>query len=793
MNEDYQYQCQSCGVVGELDEYYEQFKCPQCDGVMLPLNTQDEPAPYELDEDATIAIPRDGLQNEMGGDIKVAQAVDLGFGGMLTTSVSTGKHKPITGATSPAPSSDTVQQQQAQTPAAAPVAVSQPASPAPPVSTQQDQASAAPSGKKPPLKGKVLNTRSKKKSFSIGKKSTANTQTAVSVAQPATAAPEPAPAIDVTSQPPPQPLNQQEEAPVAKAPQKTKKQGFQIKKKGGTPQKFGKKKSAKPTSTAAVPQAVNSQPNVVPEPVAPQHVVTSADTSTRSDLTSIQPPNAVVQNPELESAASEAAKFAALQAELDAANAAKNEMAKIVAENERRIAEEAARKAEEDARIAAEESARKAEEEKRRIAEEARIAAEEATKQAVEEAKRIAEEAAAKAIEDARRIAEEAARKAEEESARKAEEARKEAEEKAKKAVEQAKQEAIKAAEEKIRMEREEHEKVKRELEEHKTLVEKTALASAAVATTVATKLEEEDKKETSSDKKETDKKEKKVDVDAKKDESDDSSKADEKSTKSSDADDKDGVKKKKHKQNPFGKRPPIGGKKSKKGKGLSPLPSYAKKKKKIEDGDSEKKDENDDKKSDSSTTKTELDVPVSNEKSKSGKKPKRPLGKNGKPTSKKGMDNLSETKTKLVTDEEELHPELLKIHKKKRLIVQCVVSTILIVIGIGVVFGIRWYKMRPTKRHHTLVIPKKVVEIVPMVTAAKPAVAVPTSSLDGEFKALRRKVRKMPSKSLEGINAKIKIWQEFIDKNEKDHPDDPNIMKANAILKNLESVKTYY
>ena len=93
MGDSFQYQCQSCNVVGELDEYHSSFKCPECGGAMIPLNQPNEPAPYKLDDDATIAIPRDSIPQEHR-PVKVAKAVDLGFGGILTSSSATGKFSP---------------------------------------------------------------------------------------------------------------------------------------------------------------------------------------------------------------------------------------------------------------------------------------------------------------------------------------------------------------------------------------------------------------------------------------------------------------------------------------------------------------------------------------------------------------------------------------------------------------------------------------------------------------------------------------------------------------------------
>jgi len=191
MSEIFQYQCESCMVVGELDAYYESFDCPQCGGIMNPLNAPDQPAPYELDEDATIAIPRDfAMASEIPKvGVKVAQAVDLGFGGILSHG-----HPPVQSAPPPqpaAPVATTGLPVAPAVPAPLPTPVPAPApAPAPaPVPAAVPQPAPA------PQKGRVIKKSggAGKKAFSIGKKSpgkTASSQQPVAeVAEPTSTKP----------------------------------------------------------------------------------------------------------------------------------------------------------------------------------------------------------------------------------------------------------------------------------------------------------------------------------------------------------------------------------------------------------------------------------------------------------------------------------------------------------------------------------------------------------------------------------------------------------------------------
>ena len=242
----------------------------------------------------------------------------------------------------------------------------------------------------------------------------------------------------------------------------------------------------------------------------------------------------------------------------------------------------------------------------------------------------------------------------------------------------------------------------------------------------------------------------------------------------------------------------------------MSPLPYPKKKKKSADEDDGDVNDKkNDDK---LSNEKTENDASVSKDNSKKdSKKAKRPLGKNGRPLPRKGATKtVSATRTDL---DEELHPELLKIHKKKRLLIQCISAAVLLILGGLCIFGIWEYKHKSKKKTPTSpVIPTKVVDLKPMVTTPKPKVDETSStqeaSLADAFKALRRKERVMDfelkkisktkgavdaSKNLEIINKKIKLYQDFINENEKDHPGDPIMKKAHDRLNYLESMKNMY
>jgi len=98
----FEYKCQSCQAIGDIDSFVDQIECPNCGGIMTPV-TLPQTASNAYDgivdgEEPTIVVPRGDNPDETGSHskraVKVAKIVDIGFGGMLTTSA-TGGFKPI--------------------------------------------------------------------------------------------------------------------------------------------------------------------------------------------------------------------------------------------------------------------------------------------------------------------------------------------------------------------------------------------------------------------------------------------------------------------------------------------------------------------------------------------------------------------------------------------------------------------------------------------------------------------------------------------------------------------------
>ncbi len=70
----YELQCQSCQIIGEIDEYIEEFSCPQCGGLMIPIEDEDNSMDVP-----TISISENQIE-QYRNSLKKAAPVDMGFG-----------------------------------------------------------------------------------------------------------------------------------------------------------------------------------------------------------------------------------------------------------------------------------------------------------------------------------------------------------------------------------------------------------------------------------------------------------------------------------------------------------------------------------------------------------------------------------------------------------------------------------------------------------------------------------------------------------------------------------------
>ena len=176
------YRCQSCKVLGEMDELEAEVQCPQCGGVMLPIkdeNGHDIFSGEDLDA-PTVAVPTGQIMEELRNGatqapkrpVKIAKAVDLGFGGLLSKTSTGPYRRPL--------QSQQPQQNEENVPAKSP-----------PLPQQQESIppKASPAGQ---------STASGKKKFVINKPAPAN-KTAFSTQVPQSPPPPPKPSVGATT------------------------------------------------------------------------------------------------------------------------------------------------------------------------------------------------------------------------------------------------------------------------------------------------------------------------------------------------------------------------------------------------------------------------------------------------------------------------------------------------------------------------------------------------------------------------------------------------------------------
>jgi len=344
---DINYECESCKVIGELDEYYEFLDCPACGGTMYPISTLEELTSEDFvaptfSEDATISISRDFIPKNHKG-IKVASAVDVGFGGMLSASSATGKYSPVStqsqvpehtnkisssghkiaqavGSNPVNISTDQVPAAQMAQPVAQSVPQAQMAPPlAPPADIVPPTPMAPPAATPPPaISSKPKKKVSKGKSFSLGKKSGAKS-TATS---------------------------KTENPPIAQG-KSLKSGGKMLKKKGGKLKTRMTKKASVESSQSVMQSA--PAPEAPPAAAETNYLTKEEDAAQTQSAMPIQ--HAIHESNfvshELESAAlDQAAKFAALQAELDQERTARMKAEKVAEAERTRMAEMARRERE---------------------------------------------------------------------------------------------------------------------------------------------------------------------------------------------------------------------------------------------------------------------------------------------------------------------------------------------------------------------------------------------------------------------------------------------------------------
>ena len=145
----------------------------------------------------------------------------------------------------------------------------------------------------------------------------------------------------------------------------------------------------------------------------------------------------------------------------------------------------------------------------------------------------------------------------------------------------------------------------------------------------------------------------------------------------------------------------------------------------------------------------------------------------------------------------------LIRLNNKKKTQVYIILGIIVAVICLIIIIGMYWVRVgfapkkhktpKVTTRVNMNTIKKRSSSSSSASTSIRPVAVSEHSSLSKKYLNTRRKAKRMQSKTASDIDAKIQLWQGFIDENKAKHPDDPKLKKAKDVIKNLKDLKSLY
>lgn len=138
-------------------------------------------------------------------------------------------------------------------------------------------------------------------------------------------------------------------------------------------------------------------------------------------------------------------------------------------------------------------------------------------------------------------------------------------------------------------------------------------------------------------------------------------------------------------------------------------------------------------------------------------------------------------------------HEDLKRLQEKKKAVVFLIIAVIVAAICITIIIGMkvliegtrpkRSNKYKNTTRiHQHKINPSPINAPVPI-----------QSPLSAEFNRIQRETKNMPQTSAIQIDEIIRLWQKFVNKNERKYPNDPKLKQAKELIKNLKELRKMY
>jgi hypothetical protein len=152
-----------------------------------------------------------------------------------------------------------------------------------------------------------------------------------------------------------------------------------------------------------------------------------------------------------------------------------------------------------------------------------------------------------------------------------------------------------------------------------------------------------------------------------------------------------------------------------------------------------------------------------------------------------------------LVFDEdEELHPELLKIHQQKKVLIRtlAIAASILFCIVFAVIYYMATGAGSSKRSVQGIQTTRKNMNSVYANGGGGGSGTTKRgknySPLKGEYTSIRSKIRHLKPQSAEAYDEAIKLWTDFVNKH-KDASEDVNVKKAKEEIARLEDIKKMY
>jgi len=138
---------------------------------------------------------------------------------------------------------------------------------------------------------------------------------------------------------------------------------------------------------------------------------------------------------------------------------------------------------------------------------------------------------------------------------------------------------------------------------------------------------------------------------------------------------------------------------------------------------------------------------------------------------------------------------ELQQLQQRKKILIFVIVGSFVAVVCIIIILGMKLLiQGSGTKKH------KKVNKFTGVhvgsrkINTSKRGLIIKSSpQISRKFYMVSRKVQSMPQTNKKEIDAIIKLWQSFVDKNGSKHPNDHKIHQAKELIKTLKELQTMY